>query len=161
MLTLIFYNAQPCPTIPGPALYPLQPTHNYLQIQYQTMDLINVLWQDKIKIIGNKYNRVATDFSYRRAIGNDKDVVIYHYTINKPWSAEMKDNPYAYGWCLNKYLEYADFKECRQLKEQIKKNNKGISAARKIKGFVKSRFAINYGKPLLSGRWVDYLIYKI
>lgn len=128
---------------------------------FNEQDLINVLWQDKIKLVDHKYNRVATDFSYRKKIGKDKDVVIYHYTINKPWSTEMKDNPYAYSWCLNKYLEYTDFEECRELKRRIKKNNKGICTVRKVKGIIKSRFAINYGKPLLSGKWTDYLLYKI
>lgn len=126
---------------------------------FNEQDLINVLWQDKIKLVDHKYNRVATDFFYRKKIGNDKDVVIYHYTVNKPWSTELKDNPYAYPWCLEKYLEYMDFDECRQLKEQIAGNSPSVW--RRAKGLVKSKFAINYGKPLLSGRWIDYIIYKI
>ena len=129
------------------------------RLVFNEQDLINVLWQDKIKLVDYKYNRVATDFLYRKKIGKDKDVVIYHYTVNKPWSTELRDNPYAYSWCLDKYLEYMDFDECSLLKEQIAKNNQNIG--RRIKGKIKSRFSINYGKPLLSGKWVDYLIYKL
>lgn len=120
-------------------------------------DLINMLWKDKIKVIDNKYNRIATDFQYRKKIYKDKQTVIFHYTMPKPWSDQLKKKKRIYLWCVKKYLKYANFEDCKELRNRILSN---YSIQNRIKGFIKSKFGIMSEQPYKSGRMLDFILYK-
>lgn len=106
---------------------------------YPDQDLLNIVWHSKLKYLDYKYNRLATDFEYRRHIEKDPDTVIYHYTIDKPWGQEKSRKVAAYQWCVKKYLQYAKTQETYSFYRKVKKTNFSIydKMISKIKSAVK------------------------
>lgn len=106
---------------------------------YNEQDLLNMVWHSRLKYMNYKYNRLATDFMYRKYIEKDPDVVIYHYTIDKPWGQENSKKITAYQWCVKKYLQYAKAQETYSFYRKVKKANDNIcdKIVSKIKSTVK------------------------
>ena len=84
---------------------------------FNEQDLLNMLWNKKLVYVPARYNRMSTDYEYRKRIKENQDAVIYHYTMNKPWMNEGTYSPEEenYQWCTDIYLKYCDFKEIEEL----------------------------------------------
>lgn len=82
---------------------------------FPDQDLLNMVWKKKVKLIDLKYNRIATDFGYRKQIEKDTQVVIYHYTGNKPWEKWDRKGRQGYQWCISKYLQYSNIPEAQNI----------------------------------------------
>lgn len=120
--------------------YLIQQYNRYAKVcVYPDQDLLNMVWHSKLKYLDYKYNRLATDFEYRKYIEKDPDVVIYHYTIDKPWGQENSRKTTAYQWCVKKYLQYARVQETYSFYRKVKKTNDNIynKIVSKIKSAIK------------------------
>lgn len=93
---------------------------------FNEQDLLNMVWNSKLLYADKRYNRIASDFSYRKKIRKDKNVAVYHYTTNKPWIDWRKYDKSGYGWCVKKYLQYCDLTETKDLYHRVKRLNKNI-----------------------------------
>lgn len=129
------------------------------RLLFNEQDLINMLWWDKIAILDSKYNRIATDFRYRREIMFCQDDIIYHYTVNKPWIDIYRNNKEVYLWQVNKYLKYSNIPECYELHNKVKTINDSVVL--KMRSFVKSICCINQGLPLKKNSLFEYIIHKL
>ena len=108
---------------------------------FNEQDLLNMVWNGRLCYVDSRYNRMASDFRYRRQIGKDRDVAIYHYTTNKPWTNWQNTDREGYGWCVKKYLQYCRLPETKQLFLQVRRQNRGIG--RRILWWLKGRMAYN------------------
>lgn len=108
---------------------------------FNEQDLLNMVWNGRLRYMDSRYNRIASDFRYRKQIGKDRDVVIYHYTTNKPWVNWWKTDKDGYGWCVKKYMQYCQLAETRELFLQVKRVNRGLG--RRILWRLKGRMAYN------------------
>lgn len=123
---------------------------------FNEQDLLNMIWSKHLLYVDARYNRIASDFCYRKKIGRNRDVVIYHYTTNKPWVNWRKNNSNDYGWCVGKYLQYCDIPETRKLFLQVKRQNRGIG--RRVIWEVKSKMGYNpYWIPSKNGIYLRFL----
>lgn len=129
------------------------------RLLFNEQDLINMVWWDKIGTLNSKYNRIATDFRYRRKIRFCRDDIIYHYTVNKPWIDIYTNNKEVYIWQVDKYLKYSNIPECYQLHDKVRKINNSV--ALRLRSFVKSIFCINQGLPLKKNNLLKYIVYKL
>ena len=88
---------------------------------FNEQDLLNKVWNGRLKYTSHRYNRVATDYAYRTYIDKDGDTAIYHYTMNKPWDDGERYLPEEkrYPWCVDIYLKYCDIPEVSDLKDRI------------------------------------------
>ncbi len=108
---------------------------------FNEQDLLNMLWNGKVVYADPRFNRVASDFRYRRKIGKDRNVVIYHYVTNKPWIKWRGTDVRGYEWCVRKYLQYCNLPETQNLFHQVKKVNRGLETH--ISGWLKTCLGYN------------------
>lgn len=123
---------------------------------FNEQDLLNMLWSQHLLYVDARYNRIASDFRYRKKIGMDQEATIYHYTTNKPWVDWGKTDRNGYGWCVEKYLQYCRLPETRQLLSQVRKLNRGFG--KRVLWWLKSRMGYNpYQIPIGENRYVRFL----
>jgi lipopolysaccharide biosynthesis glycosyltransferase len=106
---------------------------------FPDQDLLNMVWKKKVKFIDLKYNRIATDFAYRKQIEKDTQVVIYHYTGNKPWEKWDRNGRQGYQWCISKYLQYSNIPEAQNIHRLTQRYNY------KLKDFILSKLKTRRG----------------
>lgn len=106
---------------------------------FPDQDLLNMVWNKKVKLIDLKYNRIATDFEYRKQIEKDTQVVIYHYTGKKPWEKWDRNGRQGYQWCISKYLKYSNIPETQNIYHLTRRYNY------KLRDFILSKMKTRRG----------------
>ncbi len=102
----------------------LEKIEKYAEIfVFPDQDLLNMVWNKKVKFVDPKYNRIATDYAYRKYIKADTQIAIYHYTGYKPWNQWDRSGRKGYQWYVLKYMQYSNIPETKETYELTKKYN--------------------------------------
>ena len=108
---------------------------------FNEQDLLNLAWKGNVCYIDSQYNRLASDFVYRKTAGNNDGTVIWHYTTNKPWKKWDEVDPDGYEWYSAKYIHYAKIPETQNLYKILKRNRRPLH--KRIFGEIKRCFGFN------------------